>query len=262
MPQLPIYYVDAFASRVFRGNPAAVCPLEAWLPDATMQAIAQENNLSETAFFVPRGDGGFELRWFTPACEIDLCGHATLASAYVLFEELDHSGDVIAFHSPRSGALSVARDGARLALDFPARPPQPHARGDQLASALGVPPAEVHRSDRWLAVYAREAEVRAIAPDAVRLAPFDKIIVTAPGDDGDIDFVSRFFAPGVGILEDPVTGSAHCTLIPYWARRLGKASLRARQVSARTGELWCEHRGERVRISGHAACYLRGTIQV
>ena len=259
--KIPIYQVDAFSAKTFGGNPAAVCPLPAWPDDGTLQAIAAENNLAETAYFVPTGDGGYDIRWFTPAAEIDLCGHATLASAYVLFNRLAPGSEHVTFGS-RSGPLHVdARDG-RLALDFPARPATPCPAPAGLADALGAVPAETLRASALLAVFASERDVRTLAPDMGKLARVDPhgVIVTAPGV--DVDFVSRFFAPNLGIPEDPVTGSAHCTLAPYWAARLGKNSLHARQLSARGGELWCELAGDRVIIAGHAAPYLEGTIEI
>lgn len=261
--QLPLYQVDAFASRVFSGNPAAVCPLDAWLPDELMQRIAMENNLSETAFFVRAGES-YELRWFTPAAEVDLCGHATLASAFVILEVLDprgRSGAAPVRFTSRSGPLAVEVDGERLALDFPSRPGVRRDVPDGLAAALGATPEEVYEAPYTMAVLASERELRALDPDPRALAAVDRaVLVTAPGD--ECDFVSRFFAPGYGIAEDPVTGSAHCTSTPYWAERLGKEHLVARQVSARGGELWCEHRGERTRIAGHAVLYLEGRIRV
>lgn len=258
--RLPIYQVDAFASEVFRGNPAAVCPLEMWLPDAAMQAIAAENNLSETAFFVPTRDG-YDLRWFTPTLEVDLCGHATLASAYIIFERLDKAARTARFHT-RSGALEVGRDGDLLVLDFPAIPSEPCDPPAALIDGLGARPREVRRATNYMAVFDGEDAIRALAPDMaqlVRLAPHG-IIVTAPG--AEVDFVSRFFAPAHGIPEDPVTGSAYCTLTPYWAKRLGKPKLHARQVSARGGDLWCTDRDARVAIAGRAVVYLEGSIHV
>jgi PhzF family phenazine biosynthesis protein len=256
--KIPCFQVDAFTSEVFHGNPAAVCPLPAWLPDATLQNIAAENNLSETAFVVSRGDE-FDLRWFTPTLEMDLCGHATLAAAFVLFTEQKFLGEVIHFHS-RSGLLTVKRNGDILTLDFPARPPQPCASPDILTSGLGARPASVLKSRDYLAVFDSAAEVRALRPDFAALKKLDclGIIATAPGD--DCDFISRFFAPAAGVDEDPVTGSAHCTLIPYWAARLGKNKLFARQISPRGGELFCELGGDRVHIGGKAVLYLRGEI--
>lgn len=260
MPNIRLFHVDAFASAVFSGNPAAVCPLDRWLDESTMQSIAAENNLSETAFLVRERDG-WKIRWFTPTCEVDLCGHATLASAWVVLNRLDPGASSVTFSS-RSGPLTVARDGDRLALDFPARPPAPCAVPPGLVEGLGLAPREVQRARDLMAVYDREEDVRALAPDFARLATLDSlgIIATAPGRDAD--FVSRFFAPGHGVLEDPVTGSSHCTLIPYWAKRLGKTELRALQVSRRGGELTCALRGDRVRIAGKVAPYLEGMIAI
>ncbi len=258
--ELPIYQVDAFASRVFAGNPAAVVPLDKWLDDATLQGIALENNLSETAFLV-REEGGWRIRWFTPACEVDLCGHATLASGHVVFAHLEPTRSEVTFSS-RSGPLTVTREGERLRLDFPSRPPEPFDAPRELAEALGRAPREVLRARDVLALYDSEADVRALAPDYGRLKRIDihAVIVTAKGT--GCDFVSRFFAPRAGVDEDPVTGSAHCTLVPFWAKRLGKQRLHALQVSARGGELFCEDRGARVWIAGRAVEYLQGTIQI
>lgn len=266
---IPLYHVDAFASQVFAGNPAAVCPLTAWLPDARMQAIAAENNLSATAFLVANPPGGvadYALRWFSPLVELDLCGHGTLASASVVFGDLRLDLTRVRF-ATKSGVLRVERAGCLLALDFPARPPEPCARPAGLAAALGVEPVEVLAARDYLCVLADEDAVRALAPDMAALARFDKsgVIVTAaarsePG--GEVDFVSRFFAPAKGIAEDPATGSAHCTLAPYWAKRLGRTRLRARQVSRRGGELECELLGERVRIVGQAIRFMTGTIHI
>jgi len=243
---------------LFAGNPAAVCLLEGWLEDERMQAIAAENNLSETAFLVRSGKS-YELRWFTPTCEVDLCGHATLASAFVIFEYLDREAGVIRFQT-RSGELRVRRNGDLLAMDFPARPAQRCEPNAALERALGKAPRELYLARDYMAVYDSEDEVRTLAPDLHALAQIDcfATIVTAPGRQAD--FVSRFFAPRSGIPEDPVTGSAHCTLVPYWADRLGKTSLQALQVSPRGGELWCELQGDRVSISGQAVLYLEGSI--
>lgn len=257
---VPLHQVDAFTSRVFGGNPAAVCPLPEWIPDATLQAIAAENNLSETAFLVG-GEGRYAIRWFTPVNEVDLCGHATLAAAHVVFGA-DPSRAEVTFSS-RSGDLRVSRDGALYDLDFPARPARAVAAPPALREALGRAPGEVLAAERdYLAVFGSEDEVRALRPDMARLATLDRpgVIVTAAGD--GVDFVSRFFAPRYGIPEDPVTGSAHCTLVPYWAARLGKDELDARQVSERGGELRCRLRGDRVTIAGRAVTYLVGAIEV
>jgi PhzF family phenazine biosynthesis protein len=261
--KIPLYQLDAFASKPFAGNPAAVCPLEEWLDDATLQAIASENNLSETAFFVPE-EQGFHLRWFTPAIEVELCGHATLAAAWVIFHRFDWPLDGIDFRT-RSGMLTVARDGERLALDFPARPAEPAAGLDAVAVALGARPRELlmAANGNALAVFTAEREVKALAPNFAKVASLEPfgVIATAPGDD-ETDFVSRYFAPKAGISEDPVTGSAHCTLVPYWAARLGKSTLFARQVSARGGALWCEDRGARTLIAGHCVPVIEGTLSI
>ena len=258
--QIPIYQVDAFTSRRFAGNPAAICPLEDWLPDEQLQAIALENNLSETAYFVPNGDH-YKLRWFTPGVEVDLCGHATLATAFVIMTELAPERREVRFQT-RSGELVVTRDGDRFKMDFPARPPSECTVYPDLIGALGATPERVLAARDYLVIYGSEAEVRGLRPSMERLAQVDRfaVIVTAPGN--DVDFVSRFFAPAKGVPEDPVTGSAHCTLIPYWADRLGKKQLHALQVSPRGGEIWCEHRGERVTMAGNAVRFLTGTIEV
>jgi PhzF family phenazine biosynthesis protein len=257
---LPIYQVDAFTSQVFGGNPAAVCPLEEWLDDARMQSIAAENNLAETAFFVKRGDR-YDLRWMTPKVEVDLCGHATLASAFVVFNYLEPKRREVVFDT-KSGELIVRRDGDLLRLDFPSRPPERCDPMPELAEALGAVPAELWAARDYMAVFRSEDEVRRLQPDMHRLAKLDRfaVIVTAPGK--NVDFVSRFFAPLQGIPEDPVTGSAHCTLTPYWSRRLGKTTLNARQVSERGGELFCEDAGARVLIAGRAALFLEGKFHL
>jgi PhzF family phenazine biosynthesis protein len=258
--KLDIYQVDAFTSELFHGNPAAVVPLQSWLSDAAMLEIAAENNLAETAFFVPNDDG-FHIRWFTPALEIDLCGHATVASAYVLYKELGYSGPQIRFTS-KSGELRVSRDGGRFVLDFPSRPPVECEPPAGLAEALGATPALVLKSRDYLAVFESESDILALKPDMRAISDLDvhAVIVTAPG--GSSDFVSRFFAPAVGVDEDPVTGSAHCTLTAYWAERLGKNTLFARQVSRRGGEIYCELAGDRVKLGGDAVLYLKGEIYV
>ena len=252
--KIPIYQVDAFSSRVFAGNPAAICPLNEWLPDEVLQSIAAENNLSETAYYVPEG-GRYRLRWFTPMVEVDLCGHATLASAFVI-------GQPEVRFITKSGELTVTRNGELFTLDFPSRPPAPHPANPSLVAALGGSPSALLAARDYLVVYQSEEEVRALKPDMAALCGIDRfaVIVTAPGKESD--FVSRFFAPAKGVPEDPVTGSAHCTLTPYWAKRLGKSSLHAFQVSERGGELWLEDKGERVTISGHGALYLEGAIHI
>ena len=264
--QLDLYQVDAFADRPFAGNPAAVCPLpegEPWPDDAHLQAIALENNLSETAFFAPEADG-YRLRWFTPTMEVDLCGHATLASAWTMFNMLGHAGDAIRFHT-RSGPLIVRRDGDRLAMDFPKTDAKPMTQPPgALAAALGKAPCAVLTSaaSHYMAVFPRSADVRDLAPDFSALGALDRraVIATAPGEDMGYDFVSRMFAPGAGINEDPVTGSAHCVLAPYWAGRLGKKALSARQISARGGDVDCVVDGDRVHLFGKAALYMVGKI--
>jgi PhzF family phenazine biosynthesis protein len=261
--RIPLYQVDAFTSRVFGGNPAAVCPLSEWLPEPTMQAIAAENNLAETAFFVPQG-AGYLLRWFTPTVEVDLCGHATLASGYVVMHILAPEQRSVRFDTLKAGQLEVTRDGDLLAMDFPSWPPEQQAADPRVLAALGAEPAQsfVARG-RTLAVYERAEELAALRPDfaAMRRVPGADAIATAPGGDG-VDFVSRYFAPNHGVDEDWVTGSAHCVLTPYWAARLGKERLNARQISARGGELVCTLRGDRITIAGNAVLYLEGTITV
>jgi PhzF family phenazine biosynthesis protein len=260
--KIPFYQVDAFASRVFSGNPAGVCLLDRWIEDSRLLAIAAENNLSETAFLV-RSGAGFDITWFTPVTEVALCGHATLASAYVVFNYLDWADDTVLFQTRKSGRLSVKRKGDRLEMDFPSRPPSRQQAPEGLDKALGGEIQDVLSSKEDLLVVLKdENEVRSLRPD---LSVLERLvirgtIVTAPGL--QCDFVSRFFAPQVGIPEDPVTGSAHCVLIPYWARRLGKKRLHARQVSKRGGELFCEDCGERVKIAGRAAIYLEGALYV
>lgn len=277
----PLYQLDAFAEAPFAGNPAAVVPLDTWLPDRVLQAIAAENNLSETAFIVPMPDGAesdYHLRWFTPTVEVNLCGHATLATGAVLFEAMGFAGARIRFHS-RGGPLFVARgEAGRLALDFPAAPPEPIAVPAGLAEMLGgVDVLSFHKASMNMAVLADEAAVRAVAPDlkAIAALPGDGLVVTAPGAGRDGpggggaagdgmggDVASRYFAPHAGIDEDPVTGSAHCMIAPYWAERLGRTRLHCRQVSARGGDLYCTVAGDRVRIEGHVRPYLEGRITI
>jgi PhzF family phenazine biosynthesis protein len=261
--RIPLYQVDAFTGRLFGGNPAAVCPLAEWLPEATMQAIAAENNLAETAFFVPQGTG-YLLRWFTPTVEVELCGHATLASGYVVTHILAPDRHSVRFETLKAGPLEVTRDGDLLAMDLPCWPPEQQPADPRILAALGKMPAEsfVARG-RTLAVYDHAEDVAALTPDfaAMRRVPGADSIVTAPGDDG-IDFVSRYFAPNFGVDEDPATGSAHCVLTPYWAARLGKTQLEARQISARIGVLSCALRGDRITLAGRAVLYLEGAITV
>jgi PhzF family phenazine biosynthesis protein len=265
MPSLPLYQIDAFTTRAFAGNPAAVCPLDGPIPEALMQDIAAENNLSETAFFHRQGDA-FSLRWFTPTVEVELCGHATLASAFLIFTKLEPGRTEVVFRT-RSGPLTVRRDGDLLTMDFPARAPAPVA-GDvaaAVAAALGARPVEVARGSFLLAAFETADDVRRLAPDFGAVARLGlPVCPTAPGDGkaGEVDFVSRFFAPAHGIPEDPVTGSAFCTLGPYWAARTGKTDLRARQVSARGGDVRvrAEPGAERVLISGAARLVIEGTL--
>jgi PhzF family phenazine biosynthesis protein len=259
--QRSMYQIDAFTDVLFHGNPAAVVPLDAWLPDEVMQAIAEENNLAETAFYVRTGDG-FHIRWFTTVCEVDLCGHATLATAHALFHHEGHIGESVTFAS-RSGPLFVRRHGDLLVLDFPVDTIHPVPLPEGLARALGGPPMETYRGkDDLLLVYRNQAEIAAIEPDfaVIGTIPCRGVIVTAPG--ATVDFVSRFFGPQSGIPEDPVTGSAHTTLVPYWAKKLGKTTFTALQLSRRGGSLRCVLNGDRVEIAGHAVTFLQGTIQV
>ena len=261
MPRkLPIYQVDAFTDALFAGNPAAVVPLDAWLADGLLQSIAAENNLAETAFILPDGDG-YQLRWFTPTVEVPLCGHATLASAHVIFDKLQPGRREVAFTTRRSGTLTVWQSGDLLSMDFPAKPPVPADPPDGMAEALGATPRLLLAYDKLFAVFETAGEVKGLAPDFRKVAalPCDGIVATAPGANG-IDFVSRYFAPGKGIDEDPVTGGAHCLLVPYWAKRLGKTKLVGRQISARGGTVYGEDRGARVTLSGQAKLYLEGQI--
>ncbi len=260
--KVPLYHLDAFTRRQFGGNPAAVCRLDAPLDDETMLAVAGENNLPATAFFWPRGSA-FELRWFSPAVELQLCGHATLATAYVLLNLLDPRRERAHFETC-AGRLDVERDGDRLALDLPAlRAERQHAPG-LVAAALGVRPVAVWEAtgERGVAVLSSAAHVRDLRPDYAAIAelPFSALIATAAGPPHDCDFVSRYFAPKFGINEDYVTGSAHCVLTPYWSAALEKRRLFARQLSARGGELWVEDRGERVRIAGECVPVAEGTL--
>jgi len=282
--KLPLYQVDVFTDSLFSGNPAAVCPLEAWPEDARLQAIAAENNLAETAFFVRRDPGSasastvggaqvpggaastsaeasFDLRWFTPTQEVDLCGHATVASAFVLFQRLGYRARSVTFHS-RSGPLGVSEADGLYTMHFPRWDPAPCEAPPGLVEGLGSRPLEILKKRDFVAVYAAEQDVRALTPDFAILSRLDAmgVVVTARGE--SCDFVSRFFAPGAGVPEDPATGSTHCELIPYWSRRLGKTSMRARQISARGGEFLCEDLGDAVAISGKAVLYLEGTAHV
>ena len=258
--KIPMYQVDAFTDHVFGGNPAAVCVLGDWLENETMQNIAAENNLSETAFLVEAEDC-FKLRWFTPKAEIDLAGHPTLAAAHVVFHCLKPGLREVRFESP-SGPLLIKEEKGLINMDFPSRPGKPCGATPELARGLGAEPVELYLARDHMAVFETEEQILALKPDFPRLSGLDSmgVIVTAPGR--EVDFVSRFFAPKMGINEDPVTGSAHCTLIPYWARRLGKSRLSARQVSERIGVLACEDKGERISMAGKAVLYLEGFIFV
>jgi len=255
-----LYQIDAFTSHVFHGNPAAVCPLEEWLDDSVMQAIAQENNLSETAFFV-KEEEDYRIRWFTPVAEADLCGHATLASGFVILNYLDPTINEVTFRS-KSGPLSVGRKEELLSMDFPSQPPRSCSAPKGLLDGLEVVPLETLCSEDYFVVYANESDIRGLHPDMEMFKRLDLrgVIATARGD--KVDFVSRFFVPKLGVNEDPVTGSSHCALIPYWSRRLGKDDLQAYQVSRRGGELFCKNRGDRVSIVGRAVRYMEGSITI
>ena len=256
--KLTIYQIDAFTNQVFSGNPAAVCPLKIWLPDSILQAIAEENNLSETAYYVPT-ESGFHIRWFTPSSEVNLCGHATLAASYVIFELTGHSTNTITFTS-RSGELIVHRNHDLLVMDFPSQPPAPCKTPQALRHSLSQEPIEVLSAEDYIAVYAKQDDILTINPDFEKLKSLNLrgVIITATGQ--DVDFVSRFFAPKFGIDEDPVTGSAHCELTPYWSKKLGKNQLIAKQLSQRGGTIQCELKEDRVLLSGKAVKYMEGQI--
>jgi len=256
--KLPLYQIDAFTRECFKGNPAAVCPLEKWLSDDVMLAVAAENNLSETAFFVTTNNG-FHIRWFTPTTEVDLCGHATLAAAYVIFNELNYDNDTISFDS-RSGILKVCKDESLLSMDFPVQIPVVCDTPEELKLAFGIKPVACLKSDDYLLVVENESEVINAKPDLSLLSKVDLRGVIITSRSRDYDFISRFFAPKYGINEDPVTGSAHTELVPYWAKRLNKNKLNARQASARGGEIFCELVHDRVNIAGYATKYLQGEI--
>ncbi|MHB1315047.1 MAG: PhzF family phenazine biosynthesis protein [Christensenellales bacterium] len=256
------YVVDAFAKRVFSGNPAGVCIVDMPLQARTMQNIAAENNLSETAFVQKRDDGAYNLRWFTPKAEIDLCGHATLGTAFVVSKFLDSSAQIMSFHT-KSGVLAVRREGSMFEMDFPSRPPKAVQLGDDIDKALGVSPVETYASRDLLLVLENETQVNNLAPDFESLKAVREglgVIVTAKGD--KVDFVSRCFYPKLGINEDPVTGSAHCHLIPFWAQRLHKSSMVAKQLSRRGGTVYCKLAGDRVIIGGTAVLYSCGEIEI
>ena len=258
--ELNLYQIDAFASKPFEGNPAAVCPLDEWLPDEIMQSIAEENNLSETAFFIP-ANNGFHIRWFTPTSEVDLCGHATLASAYVLFSILGYKGDKVVFNS-KSGILTVTQDDECLVMDFPAQPPVLCDIPKEIVKAFDIAPVECLKSEDFIAVFEREIDIETANPDFEQLKKLDLrgVIITAKSS--NYDFVTRFFAPKYGVPEDPVTGSAYTQLAPYWASKIGKKRFNVKQVSLRGGELSCEIVDDRVLIYGKAIKYLQGKINI
>jgi len=258
--EISLYQIDAFASKLFEGNPAAVCPLDEWLPDEIMQSIAKENNLSETAFFMSKGNG-FHIRWFTPASEVDLCGHATLASAYVLFNILGYKKDKIEFDS-KSGILAVTKDTELLVMDFPAQPPVPCDIPREIVAAFDKMPIECLKSEDFVVVFEREMDIESANPDFGQLIKLDLrgVIITAKST--RYDFIARFFAPKYGIPEDPVTGSAYTQLAPYWASKIDPKRFSVKQVSSRGGELTCEVVDDRVLISGKAIKYLEGKINI
>jgi PhzF family phenazine biosynthesis protein len=260
---MKIYQAGAFTNTVFKGNPAAIVPLDKWLDKEIMQKIASENNLSETAFFVKNEDGSFRIRWFTPETEVDLCGHATLASAHVLYEHLGFMGSKVVFHS-KGGELTVTKNSEMYWMNFPSRPPEPIPVPKLLPEAIGVIPLFTGVNTDLLVLLQDEQTVTNIRPDLIILKRMEVrgVIITAPADDPDFDFVSRFFAPAVGVPEDHVTGSAHSILTPFWAKRLDKVKLKARQISMRGGELHCIQKGQRVEIGGHAVTYLTGDITI
>lgn len=263
--RISIYHIDAFTDKLFGGNPAAVCPLAKWVDDKTLQNIAVENNLAETAFFVQSSPNRFRLRWFTPEIEIDLCGHATLASAYVIFEELGNKSDEVLFDT-QSGLLRVKKIGDVYELNFPSRPPKKSILPKTIADGLNIQPKEIWKARDYMLVYDSESEVEKIKPNIAILNEINiepgGIIITAKGKLKNVDFVSRFFTPQATVFEDPVTGSAHCTLVPFWSSRLGKNELKALQISKRGGELLCQLENDRVLIQGKAVKYLEGTIEL
>lgn len=260
MTKIKIYQVDAFTSKLFSGNPAAVCPLDNWLPDEVMQSIALENNLSETAFFIKKKDKFF-LRWFTPKVEIDLCGHATLATAHIIYSEMNYKPDNIEFNIKSGDVLNVTRNHNLLTMNFPAYEPKIIDQNlDELYDAFGVRPTLFLYCNYGLAVFNNEVEIIEIIPNlnAIEKLSYNGIIVTAPGE--NVDFVSRFFAPKFGIPEDPVTGGAHCELIPYWSKRLNKQDMIAKQLSKRGGIIHCSYLGDRVNMGGEATTYMQGEL--
>ncbi|AWI04800.1 PhzF family phenazine biosynthesis protein [Clostridium drakei] len=258
--RIPVYQVDAFTNKQFGGNPAAVCPLEQWIDDELMQKIAAENNLAETAFFVKK-DSEYELRWFAPKGEIDLCGHATLATSYVIFNYIDKNASLVKFNT-KSGVLEVSKDGNLLTMIFPSREAEKCEVPEALIKGLGKVPVEVYKARDYMAVFEKEEDILNLQLNMEELKKLDSVgvIVTAKGN--EVDFVSRFFAPKLGVNEDPVTGSSHCTLIPYWSKILNKKELNDLQLSERKGKLYCADLGDKVKISGEVALYLEGNILV
>ena len=259
--KIPIYQVDAFTSEIFKGNPAAVCPLKNWLPDKIMQEIAKENNLSETAFFINKNNT-FDIRWFTPVSELDLAGHPTLATAHVIIKELNFQLDKIIFKTEIGDTLTVTKENNLFIMNFPSRPPELDKNIESVSEALGKKPLELFRNRDAVAVFKNEEDIKSMTPSMDKLKKLDypAVIVTAPGE--KVDFVSRNFAPKLGIPEDPVTGSAHCELIPYWSKILNKKELLANQISDRGGKLYCTHNEDRVTIGGEAVTFLRGEIEI
>jgi len=263
--EIDIFQIDAFTDTLFNGNPAAVCPLDAWIADELLLKIAQENNLAETAFFIPLETGQYHLRWFTPEFEMDLCGHATLASAFVLREELAVDREKIIFKT-KSGELSVTHDGTYYCLNFPSRVAQKSTLPKEISNAINVQAKEVWKARDYLLLYESEEDIKTMAPDMSLMHQINidpgGIIVTAKSEDPKVDFVSRFFTPQASIFEDPVTGSAHCTLIPFWAERLNKKKMRALQISERGGEILCTLDGDRVHLQGKAVKFMHGKITI
>lgn len=257
---IPIYQIDAFAEKVFKGNPAAVCPLENWLPDDILQSIASENNLSETAYTVPIQDG-YHIRWFTPVAEVDLCGHATLAAAHIVFTELGYKEEIIVFES-KSGVLKVRKNDSMLEMDFPSQPATNCATPNEISQAFNAQPLECLKSEDYIVVFSNEDEVLSEKPNISLLERLDLRCVIITSKSREYDFVARCFAPKFGVDEDPVTGSAYTQLVPYWSNKLGKSKLHAKQLSRRGGELFCELQGNRVNIAGTAIKYMEGTIEI
>lgn len=255
-----MYQIDAFANKTFEGNPAAICPLQEWLPDDILLSIAEENNLSETAYIIKK-DNTFHIRWFTPTTEVDLCGHATLAAAFVIFNELEYKQNTISFES-KSGILTVTKNEKHLVMDFPAQPPMPCELPDDIKQAFNIKPIDVLKSEDYILVFNNENEILTAKPklELLKFIDLRGVIITAKSD--RYDFVSRFFAPKFGINEDPVTGSAYTQLAPYWAKQLNKNKLLCKQLSPRGGELSCENLGKRVSIAGYCVKYLEGTIKI